>query len=288
MKVKLLILILLLCLTATACNPPRYEAQIAATTAPVYEFTCAITSGTGLTITRLVTENVSCLHDYSLNVQQVKAAKAAKVIVLSGMGMEDFMADVLSDAPLVIDSSEGIDCLDHHGHEDHGHAHEDDPHIWLSPANAMAMAANICAGLSAQYPQYAEIFQNNLTDLLEQLRILEQYGKDTLQDLSTRELITFHDGFSYFAHSFDLTILEAVEEESGSEASAAELVSLIKLVQQHKLTALFTEANGSPSASGIIARETGAKIFTLDMAMSQRGYFEAMYHNINTIKEAMK
>jgi ABC-type Zn uptake system ZnuABC Zn-binding protein ZnuA len=287
MKAKLLIIVLLACLSLSACAPSQNVSQIAATTAPVYEFTCAITEGTGLRITRLVTENVSCLHDYSLNVRQVKAAKAAEVIVLSGMGMEDFMEDVLADAPYVIDSSEGIDCLHHHGHEDHGHAHEDDPHIWLSPSNAMAMAANICAGLSAQYPQYAEIFQVNLTDLLEQLRILEQYGKDTLQDLSTRELITFHDGFAYFADSFDLTILEAVEEESGSEASAAELVSLIKLVQQHKLTALFTEANGTPSAPGIIARETGATIYTLDMAMSQRGYFEAMYHNINTIKEAL-
>lgn len=44
--------------------------------------------------------------------------------------------------------------------------------------------------------------------------------KTSLESLSCRELITFHDGFSYFADAFDLTILRAMEEEAGSEASA--------------------------------------------------------------------
>ena len=90
------------------------------------------------------------------------------------------------------------------------------------------------------------------------------------------------------AKSFDLTILRAVEEESGSEASAAELIELIALVKHNQLPAIFIEANGSDSAARIIAEETGASVYTLDMAMSGDSYFDAMYRNIDTLKEALQ
>ena len=84
-----------------------------------------------------------------------------------------------------------------------------------------------------------------------------------------------------------MTILKAVEEESGSEASAKELQALCGLVWQHSLPAVFTEVSGSTSAAEVLSRETGASIFTLDMAMSGNSYFDAMYHNIDTVKEAL-
>ena len=120
-----------------------------------------------------------------------------------------------------------------------------------------------------------------------ELDALQQYGKDTLSELGCREIITFHDGFAYLAQAFDLTILDAVEEESGSEASARELIHLIEEVEHHDLPAIFTEKSGSVSAAGIIARETGCQSFALDMAMAGDSYFDAMYHNIDTLKEAM-
>jgi ornithine carbamoyltransferase len=36
-----------------------------------------------------------------------------------------------------------------------------------------------------------------------------------------------------------------------------------------------------------IAAETGATAFALDMAMAGDNYFDAMYHNIDTIREAL-
>jgi ABC-type Zn uptake system ZnuABC Zn-binding protein ZnuA len=117
---------------------------------------------------------------------------------------------------------------------------------------------------------------------------LQAYGEQNLKNLTSRNLITFHDGFSYFAESFELHILKAVEEESGSEASAKELIELINLVEESKLPAIFTETNGSTSAAEIIAEETGVKVYALDMAMAGNSYFEAMYHNIDTIKEALE
>ena len=291
MKYIKIIIAAILSLLLCGCASPAEPAQIAATTLPVWEFSSRLCAGTPITVNRLVTEQVSCLHDYSLNVRQVKAAESAETIVISGAGRGDFLDDLLANAS-IIDASEGIPLLcgeayeEEHHHED-GHHHEEDPHIWLAPENAKVMARNICAGLSDRYPRYAQTFEGNLQMLLKDLDVLEQYGEDKLSNLKCRELITFHDGFSYFADAFDLTVVKAVEEESGSEASARDLIELITLAEENALPAVFTETSGSTSAAGIISRETGCGVFRLDMAMSGSSYFDAMYHNIDTIKEAL-
>ena len=159
-KISIFLALLLVLALLPGCGSEE-SAQIAATTLPVYEFTARLCAGTPLTVTRLVTEQVSCLHDYSLNVRQVKAAEAAEVIVISGAGLEDFLDDVLDGAD-TLDASEGIALLcaeeEHEEHEHEGHHHEEDPHIWLSPENGKARAQNVCDGLSRLYPEYADTF----------------------------------------------------------------------------------------------------------------------------------
>lgn len=287
---KKLSIILIFLIILAGCSTGNKPAQVAATTLPVYEFTTILCEGTGISVTRLVTENVSCLHDYTLMPQQMRAAEGADMLVISGAGLEDFMDDVLRSAAAVIDASQQLSLLEgeHHDEHGHGHVHAEDPHIWLSPMNARTMAQNICAGLTRQFPGYEAQFLKNLQSLLAQLDRLQHYGEEKLKNLSCRELVTFHDGFSYLAESFDLTILKAIEEESGSEASAAELIDLIHLVRMHHLPAIFTETNGSVSAAKIVAAETGISIACLDMAMSGESYFDAMYRNIDTLWEALQ
>ena len=287
-KTAFLIIFSLLICIFSGCEAQMDQADIAATTLPVFQFTQLLCQGTDLTVTRLVTESVSCLHDYSLTVRQVKAIEAASLVVISGRGLEDFMSHLLV-GKHIIDSSQGIVPLEScHDHQHEGPSHETDPHIWLSAANAKIMAENICKGLCDAYPQLASAFEANLVELTGRLQELEDYGKQQLSSLSGRQLITFHDGFSYLAQAYDLTILAAVEEEAGSEVSSKKVIELIELVRSNDLTAIFTETNGSDAAAGIIARETGAKLFTLDMAMAGDDYFDAMYHNIDTLREALQ
>lgn len=288
-KLSLLLAVVLL-LGLTGCYGSSTTPTIMATTKPVYDFTSRLCRGTGLEVGLLITESVSCLHDYSLSVSQVRSAEAAQVIVTSGAGLEEFMEDILDGCDHLIDSSRDVpllECTEEHKHEhEHEHEHEADAHIWLAPKNAAIMAKNICDGLCGVFPEYKETFQGNCSQLKEELAELQAYGETALFSLSSRELVTFHDGFGYLAQAFDLTIAAAVEEESGSEASAKELIKLITLVEELGIPAIFTETNGSVSAAGIISSETGVPVYTLDMGMSG-DYFQIMRQNIDTLKEAL-
>ncbi len=292
-KLLAIIWILALCISIAGCTRQDECVDITATTLPVYEFTVLLCQDTGLRIGQLVTDNVSCLHEYTLKVWQMRMIESANAVIISGGGLEDFLDDALSGKTNLIDASEGIALSSHTSHDeihhhDKMHHHEEDPHYWLSVEHAKQMAENICKGLQALYPEYAQKFSNNLAELLMRLDALQLYAEKAFSELNSRNLITFHDGFSYFAENFDLHILKAIEEEAGSEASAAQLCELIELINAHAVPAIFTEKNGSFSAAQIIRDETGVKIYTLDMAISGSSYFDAMYHNIDTIKEALK
>ena len=100
-KLLILSLCLGLLIFTQGCAPEPENTQIVATTLPVYEFTSELCAGTELTVARLVTEEVSCLHDYSLQTRQMRALESAELVVISGGGLEDFLGDITADKPVI-------------------------------------------------------------------------------------------------------------------------------------------------------------------------------------------
>lgn len=268
---------------------PHSEAPtIAATTYPVAQFAEAVCQGTDIEVERVITDSVSCLHEYSLSVRQAEAIETADAVILSGAGLEEFMEDTLANAAYVIDASAGIALLEgEHHHESYEESDGADPHIWMDPGNAMVMVANIADGLSECYPEQAELLQENAASFCEQLQALKEEGVEKLADLKTRDLITFHDGFAYFAKAFDLTILASIEEEAGAEASAADLTEIVGLVREYNLPAIFTEQNSTSAAAGVVQDETGCEVGVLDLGMGEADYFTAMRNNFDAVLEAL-
>lgn len=270
--------------------------RVLATTYPVFLLTSALIDGVdGVELDLLVNSQTSCLHDYTLTVNDMKRIDKADIVVMNGVGLEDFMSDALAQTRAeVIDSSENIALLELFDENDHVHSHDHshhdhDSHIWMSQENARLMLQNIAAGLAELDGSHAAAYEANLEAVLSQL------PGETLaaQGLSCPYLITFHDGFQYFAQANGLTLLKAIEEESGSEASAAEIREIIALIEEYHIPAIFTEKNGSDATARAIARETGCKVYELDMMMSGEslgiaGYLEVMNQNYSTIAEALK
>ena len=287
------LLLLTACGGGTASAPAEEDdtLRILATTYPVYLFTTAVTEGVeGVEVTRLIQEEISCLHDYTLTVNDMKAIEAADVIVMNGVGLEDFMADALasSDAP-VIDCSQGVALLAALGHEGHDHDDEYDPHICMDPERAAQMVWNVATVLSELDTMNGDLYTANASAAEARLQSEVNRVEDP-DDLAG--LITFHDGFQYFAQATGLDLLKAIEEEEGAEASAAEIKEIVGLIGEYDIPAIFTEKNGSDATAQAISRETGCCVAQLDLIMSGDGsgiqpYVDAMNQNIDTILEAL-
>ncbi|MCD7753410.1 MAG: metal ABC transporter substrate-binding protein [Clostridiales bacterium] len=296
-------LLLLLALLLTGCGSTTNTDEgaetltVACTTYPVYLLANSIVGEMEDVEAELVIDQqVSCLHDYTLTVQDMKAVERADAVVINGAGLEDFLDDVL-EGRTVIDCSQGVELLagDEHHHDDgDGDEEEADPHIWMDPERYAQMARNLAAGLAELDPDRAEKYRERgeavareLEDFADSLR-----ESDVGQAVRGLEIITFHDGFPYFAEAFDLEIAAAIEEEEGAEASALELKEIISIVQAQDLPAVFVEVNGSDNAAGIISRECGVSVWTLSMIMSGsdgdtiQAYEDAVTENLTTIREA--
>jgi len=277
MKRLLCALCAVLLLSGCAHTAPIQEdtLTITATTYPLYLFALDLTENIpNVTVERLDTGSVSCLHDYTLSVNDMKKIERADVLALNGAGLEDFMSDALSATnAFVIDCSHGVELLPATGHHDHEHDHEHDhfdPHYWMDPLRAQVMVDNLRVGLSEILPKHRDLlWENAVGNTLDTayhmahnaLRILEE------EKISISGLITFHDGFQYFAHTLDLPLLRAIEEEAGSEASAKEIVEIAHLVKELDIPVIFTETNGSDATANAIARETGCAVAQLSMIM---------------------
>lgn len=295
-------------LLLTGCTPAGQEPSqmnIVATTYPTYLAALAVTQGVeGVSVSRLDTGSVSCLHDYTLTVNDMKKLSRADVIVMNGAGLEDFMSDALATTDaLVIDCSERVDLLPASGHHDHEHDGEHghfDPHYWMDPLNFHTMVGNVRRGLWDLFPgEVAPDLSANTTLAGEQLRALYDLGLYYLYPQSEHAvfvpgLITFHDGFQYLAYTFHLPLLASIEEEAGSEASAKEMDEIIQLVKEKNIPVIFTESNGSDATANAIARETGCAVAQLSMIMDGREptgedsspitpYAELMLNNVYTL-----
>jgi len=232
----------------------------------------------------------------------MKAIERSDIIVMNGAGLEDFMQDALvqSNAP-VIDCSVGVALLPVFEEEEHHRHHTEkawDPHIWMDPMRAVAMAENIGCGLCQMNPEYADIYRDNVSHISDVLTSFYHTLRETAScartdaPLARWGLITFHDGFQYFADAFGFPLLKAIEEEEGAETSAAELKKITALIEEYDIPAIFTEEHGSDATARALKRETGCEVYPLDMLMSGDGsglasYQDGIFQNVHTVLRAL-
>lgn len=294
---KMLSLSLALTLLLTSCAQRQPETEgfhILCTTYPLYLFTTAVTEGVdGVEAELLVNSQTSCLHDYTLTVSDMKAIERADVIVMNGAGLEDFMSDALErSSAAVIDASADVELLPafgHGAHEGHPHAEEFDPHFWMDPHRAGQMVETIVNALADLETDHAEAYRSNGAAALHALSQVDPYYRDMV--FPPYPLVTFHDGFQYFAAAQDFDLLRAIEEEDGATVSAAEIKELVALIEESHIPAIFVEKNGSRLAADVLSRETGCAVCELDLLMSGDGqgiqpYLDAMEANLKSVLTA--
>ena len=292
-----LLLCLLLLLSACSAYPTTEETQepvtIVATTYPIYLLTQTLcVEATNVSVALLVDQDISCLHDYTLTTNEMRLLEEAEILVINGAGLDDFVLDAIAglpeDArPAVIDCSDYVDLLPT---ADGGF----DPHYWMDFTLAARVLQGMSMTLSGLNPENVDAYRNKTGDHMAMLMETEEKYRIRLEALQTRELITFHDGFAYFANAFDLTILMAVEEEEGQAASAQVISEALALIETHNLPAIFTEIYSADATAQTVASESGVTVYPLSMVMGAEGdpfgvytYLYVMDQNIATLLEAL-
>jgi len=197
----------------------------------------------------------------------------------------------------VVDASAGIELLcaeEDHDH-DHDHAHgEYNAHVWLDAENAQTMVRNLAEGLIAACPAHAETIAANRDAYLARLAALDGEIDAALQALPRKEIVTFHEAFPYFANAYGLNVAAVVNREPSDSLSPAKLAELVKLVRELGVPPLFVEPQYEDMAAQTLARETGAKLYTLDPVVTgpendvPLSYYEdVMRANVQVLLEAL-
>jgi zinc transport system substrate-binding protein len=148
-----------------------------------------------------------------------------------------------------------------HGKEEeheHGHEHEHgeyDPHVWLGIKQAIALVEIIRDELQKVDPNHKDDYEANAKKFLASLKKLEAYGKDKLKDKKNRKLIAFHESLGYFAESFELKIVDVLEEIPGSEASSGHITQLADKCKKEDVRVIAVEPQYSKESSAEVLRK---------------------------------
>ena len=289
-KNMLFCLLASLCLLLTGCGSTNTAGggkdgsfHIVTSFYPMYVATINITQGVdGVTVTNMTKPQTGCLHDYQLMTEDMKTLEKADAFVINGAGMESFLDKVIEQRKnlKIIDASKGIELLKDDD--------EENPHVWLSVTDAILQVKNIAEQLKAADPKHADAYEKNAAAYIKKLEALKAEMHAELDTVPNKDIVTFHEAFPYFAKEFGLNIISVVEREPGTEPTPAELQATIEQVKKLPVKVLFTEPQYSPSAAETIARETGAKIYTLDPVVTGEANEQALNAYIDTMKKNME
>ena len=259
--------------------------KVVASFYPVYIMALNVAGGVpGVSVGNLTPPVTGCLHDYALTTADMRKIADADIFVANGAGMESFLDKVVKRYKNLkeVKLSEGMAFIKEGPNVN--------PHVWVSVSNAIIEVKNLGRAMERFDPQHAEAYRRNTDAYVNKLEALRQKMQSELAPYKGRQIITFHEAFPYFAQEFGLKIVAVVEREPGSEPSAKELAETIDLIKKTGIKSLFSEPQYPALAVEAIARETGAKVYVLDPAVTgpddADAYIKIMEKNLSVLKEA--
>lgn len=226
-------------------------------------------------------------HHYEYNAQDAMLLREADLFFAIGLTLDDKFADPIqreSHNPRLqyvkLGESKRMEKLllplreEHeHGKEEehaHGHDHEHgefDPHIWLGIPQAIVLVEIIRDELKKADPNHGADYEKNATEYIEKLNQLHAYGKKQLKDKKNHKIIAFHESLGYFAKSFDVEIVDVIEEIPGASAGQSHLAKLAKLCLEKDIRLIAVEPQYPKENSAAASLQTTVKNKNKDIAL---------------------
>ena len=221
-------------------------------------------------------------HTFDPTPREVESVAASKLGVMVGLGLDPWMAKLMKEAApnaRVLKVGERVKTMaiamdpiaDEEAHaggkkddDDHDEKGSPDPHVWLDPQNAIAMAKAIGEELATVDAPHAEGYRARAASLVLSLDTLDKTIETQTKAWKTRGFVTFHGSFGYFAKRYGLTIVAVIEPFPGSTPTGVYIQKVLEVVKQKKIGALFREPQLDPKPAQIIADEAKIPLGLLD------------------------
>lgn len=288
-----------LCASPGWATPPSLKVLVS--TFPLYQITRNLTQGVaGIEVGLMIPATLGCPHDYTLTPQDMQKLAQADVLIVNGLGMEEFLGAPLQKANArlrLLDSSAGINEVLPQGGDKHHDHHDDDgrpnPHLFASPRMAALLADNIAKALAGQMPAAAPALLANGQAYAERMNSLADTMAAAGKRLANNRIVTQHGVFDYLARDMGLAVVAVVQAHAGQEPSAAEMLALIADIKANKAGAIFTEPQYPQAVGATIAKEAGIVAAQLDPGangpeQAPLDYYEqVMRNNLNTLEQTL-
>lgn len=281
----------------TGSASPNPGVVTVVTTTTVFADLVARIGGNRVNVHALVPRGAD-VHTFDPAPADAQAISTAKLIVMNGLGLDDWLTGVVRDAgatntPLLKlgDSLPGVDLIT----ADPGEGGGTNPHLWMDVKYARGYASLIAAQLAAVDPEGKPTYDANLAAYDAELASLDGWIRQQFASLppDSRRIVSFHDAFPYFARAYGLEIIGVIVPAPGQDPSAGEIAALIQAIRDSHVKAVLSEAQFDDRLVRTIADETGAKIVS-DLYDDSLGdppidsYVEMMKWDTDQLTQALK
>jgi len=177
-----------------------------------------------------------------------------------------------------------------------------DPHLWMDVNNWIKATDIVANVLKDELPSYDKSFTDAAENYKAQLRSLDSNIRREITNipLSKRILITAHDAFAYYGEAYGIEVIGIQGISTASEAGLHKIETMVNLVSQRQIPALFAETSvGDQNIKAIIegvkrkghSVSVGGTLYSdsLGAADSKAGtYIGMMQTNTEKIVQALK
>lgn len=269
-----------LALVIVACGDDAIETdrlQIIATTS-VWGDVVSEIAGDDVAVAVLIPRGADA-HEYQATSRQVAAIADADLVVANGLGLEEGLHDILetaeTDGANVLEVAPGLDPLPfaiHRGQDDTDRG-DLDPHVWFDPERVARATTLIADELAALHP--AIDWAGRAATYIEKLTETDDAITRRLETISSnrRKLVTNHDALGYLAHRYDFEVVGVVIPGGSTlgEPSSAELATLVAVIEEEEVPAIFAETSQPKRLAEAVATEVGDDVVVIELFTESLG-----------------
>jgi len=295
--------LLLLALTASpvaAESPSSPVLEVVATTSMVADAVREV-GGERVAVRGLMGPGVDP-HLYRQTRSDVMAMSRADAVFWNGLNLEVQLTELLARLEArrpVIAVGEAVPVEARLADEEY--PDQPDPHVWMDPGRWRHAVIAVRDALIELDPEGADAYEVSAQAYLEELEALDAYAREALASIpeQTRVLVTAHDAFGYFGEAYDIEVLGIQGFSTESEAGLARIESLVDLLVEREIGALFVETSVSDrnvraliEGAAAVGHEVriGGELYS--DAMGPEGSYEGTWlgmldHNVTVIARAL-